>query len=167
MKIPKLNLKEWIEVLSKYLSFVYIIAILVTVYDVISDVIFRDPTVWVYDVVTTLIAVAFLIGGSYALGKREHIRITSIYDHFSSRNKLICDLFTSSFTILYLITFSFFAFKMASISVMNWELGGSVWQQPTPVVVKVSLFIGGVLMILQAISNILEDLQSLKQETGS
>jgi TRAP-type mannitol/chloroaromatic compound transport system permease small subunit len=56
---------------------------------------------------------------------------------------------------------------MASISVMNWELGGSVWQQPTPVVVKVSLFIGGVLMILQAISNILEDLQSLKQETGS
>jgi TRAP-type mannitol/chloroaromatic compound transport system permease small subunit len=80
---------------------------------------------------------------------------------------LICDLFTSSFTILYLITFSFFAFKMAFISVMNWELGGSVWQQPTPVVVKVSLFIGGVLMILQAISNTLEDLQSLKQETGS
>jgi len=167
MKIPKFNLKEWIEVLSKYLSFVYIIAILVTVYDVILDVLFKDPTVWVYDVVTTLIAVAFLIGGSYALGKREHIRITAIYDHFSSHNKLICDLFTSVLTIFYLIAFSYFAFKMAFISVMNWELGGSVWQQPTPVVVKVALFIGGILMILQVISNIFEDLQSLKQETES
>lgn len=160
MSNSKINI--WIEKLSKYLSVTYLIAIIVTVFDIILDVAFKEPTVWVYDVVTTLIAVAFLIGGSYALTRREHIRITAIYDLFSGRAKLMCDIFTSVLTIVYLIVFSWFAFKMASISVMNWELGGSVWQQPTPVIVKVTLFIGGILMILQAISNTLEDIKALK-----
>ena len=52
-----------IEAIAKALSYSFALSIVVTIYDVIADVAFSAPTVWVYDVVTTAIAVAFLIGG--------------------------------------------------------------------------------------------------------
>lgn len=153
-----------IEAVSKFLSFAYALSVGVTIYDVILDVAFKEPTIWVYDVVTTLIAVAFLIGGSYALLRREHIRITALYDRYPKRFQLMADIVTSMLSIVYFVAFSWFAWKMASLSVMNWEVGGSVWRQPTPVIVKVSMFLGVLLMIVQMISNILADLRALKTE---
>ena len=151
-----------IEAISKALSYSFALSILVTIYDVICDVVFQSPTVWVYDVVTTAIAVAFLIGGSYALERREHIRITAVFDRFSRRTRLRCDVVTSVLAIVYLAAFGWFAFNMAWLSVKDWEVGGSAWAQPTPVVVKVAMVLGAALMIVQMISNIRGDLKSLR-----
>jgi TRAP-type mannitol/chloroaromatic compound transport system permease small subunit len=151
-----------IEAISKALSYSFALSIVVTIYDVIADVAFSAPTVWVYDVVTTAIAVAFLIGGSYALMRREHIRITVVYDRFSSRTRLRCDVVTSLLAIVYFAAFAWFAFNMARLSVTDWEVGGSAWAQPTPVVVKVAMVLGAALMIVQMISNIRGDLKSLR-----
>jgi len=140
----------------------FAVSIVVTIYDVVQDVLFHSPTVWVYDVVTTAIAVAFLIGGSYALMRREHIRITAIYARFSPRGKLRCDIVTGVLAIVYFVAFLWFAYDMAHLAVVDWELGGSAWAQPTPVVVKVSMVIGAVLMIVQTVSNIRRDVKSLR-----
>ena len=104
------------------LSYSFALSIVVTIYDVVQDVLFHAPTVWVYDVVTTAIAVAFLIGGSYALMRREHIRITAVYARFSRKTRLRCDVVTGLLTIVYLAAFAWFAFDMARISVAR--LGG-------------------------------------------
>jgi TRAP-type mannitol/chloroaromatic compound transport system permease small subunit len=151
-----------IEAISKALSYSFALSIVVTIYDVICDVAFKAPTVWVYDVVTTAIAVAFLIGGSYALMRREHIRITVVYDRLSRRTRLRCDVVTSLLAIVYFAAFAWFAFNMARLAVTDWEVGGSAWAQPTPVVVKVAMVLGAALMIVQMISNIRGDLQSLR-----
>jgi TRAP-type mannitol/chloroaromatic compound transport system permease small subunit len=71
-------------------------------------------------------------------------------------------LATSILTIVYLAAFAWFAWKMAAIALRNWELGGSAWAQPTPVVVKVTMVLGALLLIVQAISNILVDLKALR-----
>ena len=151
-----------IEAISKVLSYGFALSIVVTIYDVTADVMFREPTVWVYDVVTTAIAVAFLIGGSYALMRREHIRITALYDRYTQRTRLRCDVISSLLAIVYLAAFGWFAFNMAWLSIVDWEVGGSVWAQPTPVVVKVSMVLGALLMIVQMVSNISSDLKSLR-----
>jgi TRAP-type mannitol/chloroaromatic compound transport system permease small subunit len=151
-----------IEAISKLLSLGYALSVVVTIYDVVADVIFNSPTVWVYDVVTTAIAVAFLIGGSYALMRREHIRITALHDRFSLRTKLRCDIATSILAIVYLAVFAWFSFNMAWLSVQDWEVSGSAWAQPTPVFVKVCMVIGALLMIVQMISNIRGDVKALR-----
>jgi TRAP-type mannitol/chloroaromatic compound transport system permease small subunit len=153
-----------IEAISKILSYSFALSIVVTIYDVVRDVLFSSPTIWVYDVVTTGIAVAFLIGGSYALMRRDHIRITAVWARFSRKTRLRCDIVTSLLAIVYLAAFAWFALEMARISVTDWEVGGSAWAQPTPVVVKVSMVIGALLMIVQMISNILRDVKSLRAE---
>ena len=154
-----------IETISKVLSYSFALSIVVTIYDVLRDVLFHSPTIWVYDVVTTAIAVAFLIGGSYALMRREHIRITAIWARFSHKTRLRCDIATCLLTIVYLAAFAWFAFDMARISVTDWEVGGSAWAQPTPVVVKVSMVLGALLMIVQMISNVRRDLKSLRAQS--
>ena len=153
-----------IEGIARLLSYSFALSIVVTIYDVIRDVVFHSPTVWVYDVVTTAIAVSFLVGGSYALMRREHIRITALYDRYSRRTRLRCDIVTSVLAIVYLAAFGWFAYNMASLSVADWEVGGSAWAQPTPVIVKVSMVLGALLMIVQMISNIRGDMQSLRAE---
>lgn len=151
-----------IEAISKALSYGFALSIAVTIYDVVSDVVFRAPTVWVYDVVTTAIAVAFLVGGSYALMRREHIRITAVYLRFSRKTRLRCDIATSLLTIVYLAAFAWFAYDMAWISIEDWEVSGSPWAKPTPVVVKVAMLLGALLMIVQMISNIRGDVKALR-----
>lgn len=151
-----------IEAISRVLSYGFALSILVTVYDVIADVAFKSPTVWVYDVVTTAIAVAFLIGGSYALMRREHIHITALYDRYSLRTRLICDIIGSVLAMVYFAAFAWFSYNMASLSVEDWEVSGSAWAQPTPVVVKVAMVVGALLLIVQMISNIRGDLKALR-----
>lgn len=154
-----------IEAIAKVLSFGFALSIVVTIYDIIADVIFKSPTVWVYDVVTTAIAVAFLIGGSYSLMRREHIRITALHDRFSLLTRLRCDVITSILAVVYLVAFAWFSVNMAWLSIQDWEVGGSAWAQPTPVVVKVAMVFGALLMIVQMISNIRGDLKALRGET--
>jgi TRAP-type C4-dicarboxylate transport system permease small subunit len=152
-----------VEAISKVLSYSFALSVVVTIYDVVCDVVLHSPTVWVYDVVTTAIAVAFLVGGSYALMRREHIRITAVYLRFSRRTRLRCDVVTSLLAIVYLAAFAWFAFDMAWNAISDWEVGGSAWAQPTPIVVKVSMILGAALMILQMISNIRGDLKALRE----
>jgi len=155
---------RYIETIAKVLSYGFALSIIVTIYDVLADLIYRSPTVWVYDVVTTAIAVAFLVGGSYALMRREHIRITALYERFSRRTQLRCDIVSSVLAIVYLAAFAWFAHSMAWLSVTDWEVSGSAWAQPTPIVVKMSMLCGALLMIVQMLSNIRGDLRSLRAE---
>ena len=85
--IDKNIVDRTIEITSKVLSYSFALSIVVTIYDVLQDVFFNAPTVWVYDVVTTAIAVAFLIGGSYALMRRDHIRITAVYARLARKTQ--------------------------------------------------------------------------------
>jgi tripartite ATP-independent transporter DctM subunit len=150
---PKNAVDHLIVKVAKVLSFAYGLSIVATIYDITSDVV-AVPTMWVYDVVTTAIAVAFLIGGSYAMQRREHIQITAAYDNYPPRAKLICDALNYLGTLIYLFVFTWLSWRLGYESVVTWEVGGSAWAQPTPVVVKVSMFIGGLLMIVQGVSNL-------------
>ena len=146
--------------LARAVSFAYVISIGATIYDVSADVI-SIPTMWVYDVVTTAIAVAFLIGGSYALQRREHIQITALFDRYPARLKLICDALGYAGTLIYFFAFAWLAWRLAHTAVVDWEVGGSAWGKPTPVVVKVTMFLGILLMIAQGLANLRMVLNSL------
>ena len=74
--------------------------------------------------------------------RREHIRITAVHARFSRKTRLRCDIVTGILTIVYLAVFAWFAFDMARAAVTDWEVGGSAWAQPTPIVVKVAMLLG-------------------------
>src|SRR4051794_41255366 len=85
---PRNGVDRAIEAIARLLSYSFALSIVVTIYDVICDVLFHSPTIWVYDVVTTAIAVSFLIGGSFDPDRPQHNRNPDLYHRYSRRNRL-------------------------------------------------------------------------------
>jgi tripartite ATP-independent transporter DctM subunit len=162
---PQNTIDMLVILVGKVLSFGYLLSIVVTIFDVGSDIL-ATPTIWVYDVVTTAIAVAFVFGGSWALQRREHIQITALYDRYPNQAKLICDAIGYAGTLIYFLVFAWFSYRLARDAVFDngvfkLEVGGSAWAAPTPAIVKVSMFLGALLIVFQGISNMRQVLREL------
>ncbi|MFM8989684.1 MAG: TRAP transporter small permease subunit, partial [Alphaproteobacteria bacterium] len=105
--LPKGTVERAIVSIGKVLSLGYALSIAVTIYDVACDKL-ATPTIWVYDVVTTAIAVSFLVGGSWALQRREHIQITALFDRYPERRKRMFDAIGYAGSLVYLFVVMWF-----------------------------------------------------------
>ena len=138
--------------LGDKLYWLFLLAAILSCYEVLMDWLFRAPTVWVHDSTIMLCSTAFLFGGAYALQRREHIRITAAYDYFSPAVKRWCDIFTYILSLVYLLALSAFTGKQAIDSIMRVERSGRAWDFPMPMVIRTALFLGALLLLLQAVS---------------
>lgn len=139
---------------GKAFSYVFLIAVALTCLEVVLDYLFRSPTIWVHDTTIMLSAIGFLFGGAYALQLRAHIRITSLYDRFSPRLQHWCDAVALIVALSYLAVLAIETGQQAYESVTIMERSGRAWNVPMPVVIRSALFLGTVLLILQALSNL-------------
>ena len=146
------RLSRW---LGRTLSWVFLIAVVLTAWEVVMRYVFNSPTIWVHDLVIALTALAFIFGGSYALQRGEHIRISSVYDRMPTAWRRACDLLNALAIIVFMAAFGWAACRQALIAIEIGETSGRAWDVPIPVVVKTGLAAGVVLMILQAIVNLL------------
>ena len=133
-------------------------AVVLSCWDIFLDIAFDSPTIWVYEAVTTMIAVAFLLGGAYALQHNAHIRITPIYDRMPTLLRRIVDIVWLLGLEVYLGVFVWFAWDWAYQAVLTGETSGTPWNTYTPVVVKGAMFAGAALLMLQGLANLWREL---------
>ena len=69
--------------LGNALSVLFLVAVLLTVYEVVMRYAFNAPTIWVHDMVIVLSAVCFIFGGPLASQQRSHIQMASYFDKTS------------------------------------------------------------------------------------
>jgi TRAP-type mannitol/chloroaromatic compound transport system permease small subunit len=135
------------------LAWLFLIAAGLTCLEVFLDWVFRSPTIWVHDTTIMMSATCFLLGGAYALERRDHIRITFLYEMMSPRLRLWCDRLTLTFTLVYLAALLWFVTKQAWQSIMLVEMSGRAWDFPMPMVIRIAFFLGTLLLLLQAIAH--------------
>jgi TRAP-type mannitol/chloroaromatic compound transport system permease small subunit len=99
------------------LSWLFLISVLCTCYEVLMGSVFRAPTTWVHDATTMMSATCFLFGGAYALQGGHHIRITFVYDLLPPRGRFLCDLIGLCLALVYLLAFGWFAAMQAFNSI--------------------------------------------------
>ena len=133
------------------LAWLFLIAAGLTCLEVLLDWVFRSPTIWVHDTTIMMSATCFLLGGAYALERRDHIRITFLYDAMSSRIRLWCDRLTLTLTLIYLGALLWFVTKQAWQSILLVEMSGRAWDFPMPMVIRIAFFLGTLLLLLQAL----------------
>ena len=138
------------------LSWLFLLAVVLSCYEVLMDWLFRAPTIWVHDSTIMLCSTCFLFGGAYALQRREHIRITVVYDHFGPAMRRACDILTTLLTLIYLAALGAFTGQQALDSVQRVERSGRAWDFPMPMVIRSMLFLGTVLLLLQAGSQLIQ-----------
>jgi TRAP-type mannitol/chloroaromatic compound transport system permease small subunit len=132
------------------LSWLFLISVVISCYEVVMSSVFRSPTIWVHDSATMMSATCFLFGGAYALQRGDHIRITFVYDMLPERGQRVCDAVGLIVGLFYLVGLGWFAGAQAINSIRIVEMSGRAWNFPMPMVIRTAFFLGVALLALQA-----------------
>jgi TRAP-type mannitol/chloroaromatic compound transport system permease small subunit len=138
------------------LSWLFLISVFLTCYEVLMGSVFRAPTIWVHDATTMMSATCFLLGGAYAMQRGDHIRITSVYDLLPAPARRLCDLAGLVLGLFYLFGLGWFAGMQAFNSIRIVEMSGRAWNVPMPMVIRTAFFVGTALFALQAAAEIVK-----------
>jgi TRAP-type mannitol/chloroaromatic compound transport system permease small subunit len=127
------------------------------VYEVVSRGMFNQATTWVNESVIYGSSAVYLLVGGYALLHRRHVRIDLLLGVLSPRAVRILDLVTLPFLAAYALALMIAGGELAWASFMQSEGTGSPWNPPIwPV--KLCIPLAGLLLLLQALSNLFRDL---------
>ena len=136
------------------LSWLFLLSVLLTCYEVLMGWVFRAPTIWVHDATTMMSATCFLFGGAYAMQRGDHIRITFVYDLLPPRARRLCESLGLILALVYLLALAWFSGMQAFNSIRIVEMSGRAWNFPMPMVIRTALFLGTALLALQAASEL-------------
>ena len=138
------------------LSWLFLVNVAFTCYEVLMGSVFRAPTIWVHDATIMMSATCFLLGGAYALQGGHHIRITFVYDLMPPAGQRLCDLIGLVLALVYLLALAWFSGMQAFNSIRIVEMSGRAWNFPMPMVIRTALFLGAALLALQATAELLK-----------
>jgi TRAP-type mannitol/chloroaromatic compound transport system permease small subunit len=127
------------------------------VYEVISRSVFSEATVWVSEAVVYGSSAVYLLAGGYAMLYRRHVRIDLLLGVLSPRAVRILDLVTLPFLVIYALALMVVGGQLGWTSFLQAEGTGTPWNPPIwPV--KLCISLAGLLLLLQAFSNLFRDL---------
>jgi len=127
------------------------------VYEVVSRGMFRSATTWVNESVVYGSSAVYLLVGGYALLHRRHVRIDLLFGVISPRIARAFDLAVLPFLIAYALALMIAGGQLAWASFLQGEGTGSPWN-PRIWPVKACIPLAGLLLALQAFSNLFRDL---------
>jgi len=148
------RVNEWV---AKALSWVVILIMAATVYEVIRRYVFNSPTQWVFEFNYLIHGPYFLLLGAYTLAVRGHVNVDIVYARFSVRGRAVIDLLTAPFLFFFLAMMFWFGGKFALNAVAYRETLSSAWAPPIyPIKLVIPLAAG--LVILQGLAKFIRDL---------
>lgn len=148
--------------LGEKLSYVFLISVIITCYEVVMRYVFNAPTTWVHDGATALSATGFLMAGCYCLQARRHIAITVIYDTVPQKVRNVLELINALLIVVFLGLLTWAAMKVAmpAVAWQAWdcrvqfcglETSAHAWDVPIPAYLKSVLFLASVAMLVQSL----------------
>ncbi|MGI9302002.1 MAG: TRAP transporter small permease subunit [Gammaproteobacteria bacterium] len=151
---------KWIDKISLFVgesvSYFYLIAAAVTVYEVIMRYAFNAPTAWAHELTILLCALGYLWSSGYVTQRNTHIRITAAYDLLPLRWQILLDIFAVVFGFIVIALLIYAAWGKGLRALAVWERTGSSWDPPLYAIVKPAIVVGAALFCLQNISNLLK-----------
>jgi len=135
---------------------------LIVTYEVIMRYVFRSPTIWVLEISIYLTIGSVFLGGGYALKEKMHINVDVITRYLSQRNQVLLQIISLFITGIYCFVLTWFGVEMTITSLRMWEVSPTILE--IPVVIPHSFIpIGGVMILLEVIRQILEGIGELRK----
>ena len=103
----------------------------------------------------------FLLGGPYSMQLGDHVRMDLLYGAWSDRTKTWVDAFTIVFLIVYLGILLYGGISASSYAIEYGERSYSAWR-PYMWPIKLLSTLGILLMLLQAIAEMIRDIAKLR-----
>ncbi len=160
---------------GRYVAYWALIAPFAFTYEVVARYAFNSPTNWVHESMTLMFGMQYLLAGAFALREGGHVRVDILYSRARPLNKAALDLLTSVFFFIFTIALVFTGWKFFSQSVSDAVFFGSSYANEVSFTewavqyypVKFMLFLGGVLLLLQGIGQLIRDAQVYRRHWGA
>ena len=134
----------------------YLICVLITIYEVCMRYFFNSPTQWAFEVVMVVCASAWALSGGYIAMRRSHIAITILYERATGRVRYCLDIFILVVSIGAMFIFAYSLWDPMVHAVSGLERSGTSFNSPEPLILKTLLFVGAVLYGIQLIVNLVK-----------
>jgi tripartite ATP-independent transporter DctM subunit len=141
-------------------SFLFAIATIVSLYEIVARYFFNAPTIWAHETVIALIATCYLYGGMQCLAADKHIRIGLIYFGTSGGTRRLLDIVNGLLALFFAVAIAYAAYTMVEKSWwtpqgdIRLERSGSAWNPITPAVIKLALLVTSIVLAVQSVGHI-------------
>jgi C4-dicarboxylate transporter, DctQ subunit len=142
------------QAIGEKASALFLVAFVISAYEVFARYGFGAPTTWVHVTTTTLCGIAFALGGALVMARGEHIRITVLTDRARPALRRAAELLALLCGVVYLGGLSYAAVLEAAQSVWRFEAGHWAPEPlpgppgwPLPALLRVMLAVGALLFL--------------------
>jgi TRAP-type mannitol/chloroaromatic compound transport system permease small subunit len=146
-------LNEWV---GRIVGFAIVAVVLVIIREIVARGVFNAPSVWTDETMTYLAGMGYVLAGGYTMLHRKHVIVDLVYDMLTPRKRFVADALTFVLFFAYMGTLIWFGWSFAWESFEQSETTGTLW---SPIIwpVKFMIPLGGLLLLLQGIANLIED----------
>lgn len=120
-----------------------------------------SPALWTLEFAQFIMVAYYLLGGAYSMQLGDHVRMDLVYANWSPRRKAAIDAVTVLFLIFYLCVLLYGGISSTSYAIEYGERAHSVWR-PYMWPVKLVASVGVMLMLMQAVAELLRDILFLR-----
>lgn len=132
-------------------------------WSILSKAFFTMPEFWTLETAQFLLMGYFILGGAYSIQLGSNVRMDLFYSNWSDKRKAWVDSFTIFLLIFYLGVLLYGGIESTQYAFKYNETSPSLWR-PKMWPVKVIMCIGIIMMLLQAVSELIKDIAKLRGE---
>ncbi len=136
----------------------------VLMWSTISKQAFIIPSFWTLEVAQYILVAYYLLGGAYSIQLGANVRMDLFYNEWSVRKKAWVDCFTVLLLIFYLGVMLYGGVESTQYAIKYQEHSPSMWR-PLMWPIKSMMCLGIFMMLLQAVSELIKDIATLKGKT--
>jgi len=132
----------------------------VLAYAVVMRHILDTPSMVAYELAMLIMTACFILAGGPLLLQEEHVRMDAFYTKWSPRRRALTD--TATFVLfVYIIIMVITSISLGISSYVEGQHTKSIWGPPLwPL--KASIAAGCIIMLLQAIANLIRDVATIR-----
>ena len=163
-------LDRWIVKLGDIVTWLYMIAVAISFYEVIMRYFFDAPTVWVHETTIAIVGMAMAYGGIYCFSNDSHIRVTLVRDLFPLKWQKRIAIFVDILVLIFSVGGSYAMYYMVSRAVITpggdfyMQRSGSAMNSYWPTVTKIFILFVFVILVLQAFLHLLKKIRTYREE---
>lgn len=136
------------------ISPLYIIAAIITLWEVFTRYLLNAPTYWAFETVIVLCAASWMLSAGFVTLRQRHIGITVFHVLASKRTRWWLDLFAMLVGVVALYLLLTDATIRAYEAARRIEKAGSAFNSPMPMMLKLLLVVGGFMYLAQLTVNL-------------
>jgi len=146
--------------LGFYVSFLFLVVVVIGFFEVVSRYVFDAPTLWVHETTTFFISLSLLYGGVACYASENHIAMLFIRQQFSNKRQWQLKLLVEVLTLTFFIMLSYGSFISAKeafftpFGTFKMQTSGTYIDMPFPAISKAFLLLTCLMMLVSIVLHI-------------